>query len=166
MVKNVSVVKIDTPLPLAYLVNRRIVVLPYFSVEMAENVLGIVIEDIVVGLKQTSDSFYRLNWIKEDYPIKDKRPHLPSRENMEVLIAIEDDFNETIDVLQKNGVQSDFFDEDGSYWLEQRYSSSEGFVYNVKDRLLFVESKEDDYYIRLFWKLPVRKPTTKQKTKR
>lgn len=166
MVKNVSVVKIDTPLPLAYLVDRKIMVLPYFSIEMAENVLGIVLEDIIVGLKQTSDSLYRLNWIKDEYPIKDKRPHLPSRENVEALIAIEDDFNETIDILQKNGIDADFFDEDGGYWLEERYSSSEGFVYNIKDRLLFVESKDCNYYIRLFWKLSVRKPTTKQKTKR
>lgn len=165
MVKDESLAKVYMPLPLAYSVDCKIVVLPYFSVELTENILGVVIEDIVVGLEQIKDSFYRLDWIKDEYFIKNKKPHLPKRENMEALIAIEDDFNETIDILQKNGVKSDFLDEDGRYWLEDRYSSSEGFVYSVKERDCFVESKDYNNYIRLFWKLSIRKQQPSKRNK-
>ena len=50
MVKDESLAKVYMPLPLAYSVDCKIVVLPYFSVELTENMLGVVIEDIVVGL--------------------------------------------------------------------------------------------------------------------
>lgn len=84
---------------------------------------------------------------------------------MEALIAIEDDFNETIDILQKNGVKSDFLDEDGRYWLENRYSPSEGIVYSVKERDCFVESKDYNNYIRLFWKLSKRRQQPSKRNK-
>ena len=80
---------------------------------------------------------------------------MPSFEVMETLVYAEEAFNETIDILRKNGVQADFLDVDGAYWLNVRYSSSEGYIYSVADKDCFLDSKNNDdaYYIRLVWHL-------------
>lgn len=153
MDKNVS--QIETPLAIAYVVNQKIEIYPYLDLDKISNVLGVVVDTVVISKQQLKDSIYQFSWLVEENPVKHKVPHLPSFEVMETLVYAEEAFNETIDILRKNGVQADFFDVDGAYWLNVRYSSSEGYIYSVADKDCFLDSKNNDdaYYIRLVWHL-------------
>ena len=153
MDKNVS--QIETPLAIAYVINQKIEIYPYLDLDKISNVLGVVVDTVVISKQQLKDSIYQFPWLVEENPVRRKVPHLPSFKVMETLVYAEEAFNETIYILRKNGVQADFLDVDGAYWLNEKYSSSEGYIYSVVDKNCFLDNKNNDdaYYIRLVWRL-------------
>ncbi len=129
---------INTSLPIVYICSGKVEVLPFLDLSMKANVWGVHVAGLY--FKRTCEN--KGNWYyARDIIANAVREGvvLPSCVQFQDAFKKKDAFNETVDILIKNGVNANYLE--GEYWTANVKGDDHAYIVRMSDGLEFAYAK-------------------------